>query len=171
MTHDLFPQGFLWGAATSAYQIEGAWAEEGKGEYHWDRFCHTPGTIAHGDTGDEACDHYHRYASDVSLMRQLGLQAYRFSISWPRVFPNGRGTANRHGLEFYDRLVDALLEASILPFATLYHWDLPQAVAEVGGWLNRETCARFADLAQPNAIGYHPDVRGGTPRVSMCCAT
>jgi beta-glucosidase len=140
-----FPSDFLWGAATAAYQIEGAWNEDGKGESIWDRFSHTPGTIFHGDTGDVACDHYHRFREDVALMQRLGLKAYRFSISWPRVTPNGRGAVNLPGLDFYDRLVDALLAAKIQPFVTLYHWDLPQALQEGGGWGNRDTCGHFAD--------------------------
>ena len=126
-----FPSDFLWGAATAAYQIEGAWNEDGKGESIWDRFSHTPGKIRDGDTGDVACDHYHRYRDDIALMRQLGLKAYRFSISWPRVIPNGRGAVNPAGLDFYDRLVDELLAANIQPFATLYHWDLPQALQDL----------------------------------------
>jgi beta-glucosidase len=142
-----FPDDFLWGAATSAYQIEGAWNADGKGESIWDRFCHTPGKIHGGDTGDVACDHYHRWAEDVALMRELGLQAYRFSISWPRVIPAGQGAVNPPGLDFYDRLVDALLEAGIQPFATLYHWDLPQALHGWGGWGDRDLCGCFADYA------------------------
>ena len=142
-----FPSDFLWGAATAAYQIEGAWNEDGKGESIWDRFSHTPGKIRGGDTGDVACDHYHRYRDDVALMRQLGLKAYRFSISWPRVIPNGNGAVNPAGLDFYDRLVDELLAANIQPFATLYHWDLPQALQDRGGWGNRDVCGYFADYA------------------------
>jgi beta-glucosidase len=140
-----FPSDFVWGAATASYQIEGAWNEDGKGESIWDRFSHTPGKTANGDTGNVACDHYHRYQDDVALMRQLGLKAYRFSISWPRVLPNGRGPVNSHGLDFYDRLVDALLEVNILPFLTLYHWDLPQVLQDEGGWANRDICPIFAD--------------------------
>jgi beta-glucosidase len=143
----LFPEGFLWGASTSAYQIEGAWDEDGKGESVWDRFTHTPGRILNNDTGDIACDHYHRYDQDVSLMAELGLGAYRFSIAWPRVFPQGKGQANPAGLAFYDRLVDALLEAGIEPFPTLHHWDLPQALAEGGGWADRETGKYFSEFA------------------------
>ena len=142
-----FPTDFLWGAATAAFQIEGAWNQDGKGESIWDRFCHTPGKIGDGNTGDVACDHYHRYRDDIALMRQLGLKAYRFSISWPRVIPNGSGAANPAGLDFYDRLVDDLLAANIQPFATLYHWDLPQALQERGGWGNRDTCGHLADYA------------------------
>src|SRR5437879_3471244 len=142
-----FPEGFVWGAATASYQIEGAWNEDGKGESIWDRFSHTPGKVQNGDTGDVACDHYHRYRDDVALMQRLGLKAYRFSTSWPRVIPSGRGAINRAGLDFYDRLVDGLLAANIEPFLTLYHWDLPQALQDAGGWDNRDTCGYFADYA------------------------
>lgn len=142
-----FPSDFLWGAATAAYQIEGAWNADGKGESIWDRFSHTPGKIDNGDTGDVACDHYHRYAEDIALMRQLGLKAYRFSISWPRVIPARQGAVNPAGLDFYDRLVDGLLAADIQPFVTLYHWDLPQALQDGGGWGNRDVCGYFADYA------------------------
>lgn len=142
-----FPSDFVWGAATASYQIEGAWNENGKGESIWDRFSHTPGKTANGDTGDVACDHYHRYRDDVALMRQLGLKVYRFSVSWARVLPNGRGSVNLHGLDFYDRLVDALLEVNIVPFLTLYHWDLPQVLQDEGGWANRDICSTFADYA------------------------
>ena len=142
-----FPDGFIWGAATAAYQIEGAADEDGRGESIWDRFSHTPGKVRGGDTGDVACDHYHRYREDVALMQQLGLQAYRFSVSWPRVMPNGRGATNRAGLDFYDRLVDELLRANIQPFLTLYHWDLPQSLQDKGGWANRDTCGYFSDYA------------------------
>jgi beta-glucosidase len=142
-----FPPHFVWGAATAAYQIEGASNEDGRGESIWDRFSHTPGKVHNGDTGDVACDHYHRYRDDVALMRQLGLKAYRFSTSWPRVIPNGRGVINPAGLDFYDRLVDEVLAASIEPYLTLYHWDLPQALQDTGGWDNRDTCGYFADYA------------------------
>lgn len=147
MTSYDFPPGFLWGAATAAYQIEGACNADGKGESIWDRFSHTPGKIAGGDTGDVACDHYHRYRDDIVLMQQLGLKAYRFSTAWPRVLPSGRGRPNPAGLAFYDRLVDGLLAAGIEPFVTLYHWDLPQALQDSGGWLNRDTGPAFADYA------------------------
>ncbi len=143
-----FPAGFAWGAATAAYQIEGAANEDGRGPSIWDTFAHTPGRTLNGDTGDVACDHYHLYLQDVALMKELGLNSYRFSISWPRVLPTGRGVVNRAGLDFYDRLVDALLAAGIEPYATLYHWDLPQALQDQGGWLKRETCQAFADYAQ-----------------------
>jgi beta-glucosidase len=128
-----FPDGFLWGAATASYQIEGAWDEDGKGASIWDTFSHEPGRVWNDDTGDVACDHYHRFREDVAIMRELGLKAYRFSVSWPRVLPEGRGQVNRAGLDFYSRLVDALLEAGIAPTLTLYHWDLPQALQDRGG--------------------------------------
>ncbi|WP_129627435.1 GH1 family beta-glucosidase [Candidatus Oscillochloris fontis] len=142
-----FPSGFLWGAATAAYQIEGAWAEDGKGDSIWDRFVRKPGVIVDGTTGDVACDHYHRYAEDVELMAQMGLGAYRFSIAWPRIFPQGGGKLNQKGLDFYKRLVDALHKRGIKPVATLYHWDLPQALEDHGGWVNRDTALRFAEYA------------------------
>ena len=130
----VFPEGFLWGAATAAYQIEGAWDEEGKGASIWDEFSHTAGKVRNGDTGDVACDHYHRYREDVALMKSLGLNAYRFSISWPRVLPEGKGGVNEAGLDFYSRLVDELLAAGIALTPTLYHWDLPLALQREGGW-------------------------------------
>jgi len=147
MTIYKFPSDFLWGAATAAYQIEGAWDEDGKGESVWDRFSHTPGKIEDGSSGEVACDHYHRYPEDIALMRHLGLKAYRFSTSWPRVLPEGQGVINPLGLDFYDRLVDKLLAANIEPFLTLFHWDFPQALQERGGWLNRDHCYAFADYA------------------------
>lgn len=143
----IFPQDFLWGTATSSYQIEGAWDQDGKGESIWDRFSHTPGNVQNGDHGDIACDHYHRWPEDIQLMKDLGLHAYRFSISWPRIFPAGRGQVNQAGLDFYSRLVDGLLEAGILPFATLYHWDLPQALHDEGGWGVRSTAEAFVEYA------------------------
>ncbi len=146
MTHT-FPHNFLWGAATASYQIEGAWDADGKGESIWDRFSHTPGKIEDNSTGDVACDHYRRWREDVALMRRLGLKAYRFSTSWPRVLPCGRGRLEPRGLDFYDRLVDALCAANIEPFLTLYHWDLPQALQDEGGWTNRDACHAFADYA------------------------
>ena len=142
-----FPDDFTWGAATASYQVEGAWDADGKGESIWDRFSHTPGKIKEAASGDVACDHYHRYQADVDLMRGLGLNAYRFSISWPRILPAGFGNVNPRGLDFYDRLVDSLLEANIQPFITLHHWDLPQALYEKGGWLKRDNLAYFADYA------------------------
>jgi beta-glucosidase len=143
-----FPEGFLWGAATASYQIEGAHQEDGKGESVWDRFSHTPGKIANNDTGDVACDHYHRFREDVALMKELGLKAYRFSISWPRIQPAGIGAANTKGVEFYSNLVDSLLEAGIEPMPTLFHWDLPQALEDNGGWANPATADAFADYAE-----------------------
>ncbi len=142
-----FPTNFAWGAATAAYQIEGAWNEDGKGESIWDRFSHTPAKITNSDTGDIACDHYHRYPEDIALMGQLGLKAYRFSVSWPRVLPTGFGSVNSAGLDFYDRLVDALLAANIEPFITLHHWDYPQALYDRGGWIDRANLPYFADYA------------------------
>ena len=142
-----FPDGFIWGAATSAYQIEGAWNEDGKGESIWDRFSHTPGTIEDGSTGDVACDHYHRWREDIALMKELGLEAYRFSVSWPRILPAGRGKVNQAGIDFYSRLVDGLLEAGIQPFPTLYHWDLPQGLQDEGGWEARSTAEAFVEYA------------------------
>lgn len=142
-----FPDGFLWGAATSAYQIEGSPLADGAGPSIWHRFTHSPGLTTNGDTGDIACDHYRRYESDVALMAELGLNAYRFSISWSRVLPEGTGRVNAKGLGFYERLVDALLERGIQPTATLYHWDLPEALDNRGGWLNRDIADWFADYA------------------------
>jgi beta-glucosidase len=142
-----FPDGFYWGVATASYQVEGAWDEDGKGESIWDRYAHTPGNIANDDTGDVANDHYHRYKEDVALMRDMGATAYRFSVAWPRIFPNGTGTPNPKGIYFYNRLVDELLAAGIEPFATLYHWDLPQALQDKGGWQSRDIPEAFAEYA------------------------
>lgn len=147
MTLERFPDSFVWGAATAAYQIEGAVNEDGRGPSIWDTFSHTPGKTHNGATGDIACDHYHRWQADVRLMRDLGLQAYRFSIAWPRVIPDGAGQINPRGLDFYDRLVDALLAAKITPYVTLYHWDLPQALQDRGGWANRDTIDAFVTYA------------------------
>src|SRR5947208_15573719 len=143
-----FPNGFLWGTATSAYQIEGAVNEDGRGPAIWDRFSHTPGTISDHSNGDTATDHYRLYKEDIQLMKALGAKAYRFSIAWPRVFPEGAGAPNPKGLDFYNRLVDELLAVGIEPFATLYHWDLPQALQDrVGGWTSRDTSKAFADYS------------------------
>jgi beta-glucosidase len=142
-----FPDGFLWGASTAAYQIEGAVREDGRGPSIWDTFSHSPGKILDGQTGDIACDHYHRWPQDVALMRELGIRAYRLSTSWPRILPDGKGGGNAKGLEFYDRLIDGMLEAGIEPWVCLYHWDLPQALEDRGGWQNRDTAAWFADYA------------------------
>lgn len=143
-----FPDGFLWGAATSAYQVEGSPLADGAGPSIWHRFVRIPGMVANGDTGDVACDHYRRFRDDVALMRRLGLGAYRFSISWSRVLPEGTGRVNDKGLDFYKRLVEALREAGIAPSATLYHWDLPAALDDRGGWLNRDAAGWFADYAE-----------------------
>ncbi|MGN9840412.1 GH1 family beta-glucosidase [Nonomuraea sp. H19] len=143
-----FPDNFLWGTATAAYQVEGAWAEDGRGPSIWDTFSHTPGLVANGDTGDVACDHYHRLEEDLNILAGLGVGAYRFSISWPRVQPGGRGGLNRPGVDFYDRLVDGLLSRGIAPVATLYHWDLPQELEDAGGWPHRDTALRFGEYAR-----------------------
>ncbi|HEX6030772.1 MAG TPA: family 1 glycosylhydrolase, partial [Tepidiformaceae bacterium] len=143
-----FPDGFLWGAATAAYQIEGAYREDDRGLSIWDTFCHQPGKIMNGDTGDVACDHYHRWREDVELMASLGLQSYRFSLSWSRVLPFGTGAVTEKGLQFYDQLIDALLDKGIEPMITLYHWDLPQALQDLGGWANRDIVNWFAEYAE-----------------------
>jgi beta-glucosidase len=142
-----FPPDFLWGAATAAYQIEGAWDADGKGESIWDRFAHTPGKVKDGAAADVACDHYHRYQEDVRLMRELGLRAYRFSLSWPRILPEGKGRVEPRGLDFYARLLDELHAAGVTPLVTLYHWDLPQALQDKGGWPNRDLAGWFSDYA------------------------
>ncbi len=147
MTSCEFPTEFLCGAATASYQIEGAPDSDGKGESIWDRFSHTRGKVKNGDTGDVACDHYNRFAEDIELMAELGLGSYRFSIAWPRIQPEGRGSPNGRGIAFYDRLVDGLLEAGIKPFPTLYHWDLPQTLQDAGGWPARELVDRFSEYA------------------------
>jgi beta-glucosidase len=146
MNHD-FPSDFIWGAAASAYQIEGAAHEDGRGESIWDRFSATPGKVRAGDTGEIACDFYHRYPEDIALMRELGLDAFRFSIAWPRIVPSATGPVNEAGLDFYDRLVDALLEADIRPYVNLFHWDLPQKLEDAGGWPERATAEAFAGYA------------------------
>jgi beta-glucosidase len=146
-TSTAFPNDFLWGAATAAYQIEGSPTADGKGPSIWDMMCSKEGAIAGGVTGDIACDHYRRMKTDVAMMKSLGLQAYRFSISWARIFPDGTGRVNQAGLDFYSALVDELLAAGIEPFATLYHWDLPLALHHRGGWMNREIASWFADYA------------------------
>lgn len=144
----MVPREFVWGAATSSYQIEGAALEDGRGECIWTRFSHTPGSVRDNHNGDIAVDHYHRYPEDIALMKQLNLDAYRFSFSWPRILPAGKGAVNAKGLEFYDRLIDALLEANLQPYATLYHWDLPQALQDLGGWVNPEIPGWFADYTE-----------------------
>ncbi len=147
MTKGMFPEDFLWGAATSSYQIEGAWDADGRGPSIWDEFCRQPGRVVGGDRGDVACDSYRRYADDVALLKELGAQVYRFSVSWPRVFPSGTGAVNRAGLHYYHHLVDALLAQGIRPFCTLYHWDLPQALQAKGGWENRATIDAFVEYS------------------------
>ena len=142
-----FPKGFIWGAATSSYQIEGAANVDGRGQSIWDTFSKTPGKVAKGDTGDVANDHYHRYLEDIAIMKEIGLQGYRFSFAWPRMFPNGDAVREERGFAFYDRLIDAILEAGIEPLATLYHWDLPQALQDKGGWENREILKPFAEYS------------------------
>ena len=154
-----FPDRFLWGASTSAYQIEGAVREDGRGPSIWDIFSHQPGNILGEDTGDIACDHYHRWPEDIALMRDLGIAAYRFSIAWPRVLPQGRGGANPKGLDFYDRLIDALLKDGIEPWICLYHWDLPQALDDLGGWQTRDIAGWFADYAALVASRYGDRVK------------
>ena len=144
----IFPRNFFWGASTAAYQIEGAWNEDGKGESIWDRFSHTTGKIKNGDTGDIACDSYHRWREDIALVQAMNLNSYRFSIAWPRIQPAGSGPVNSKGIDYYSRIVDALLEARIRPFVTLYHWDLPQALEDAGGWPNRDTASRYADYVE-----------------------
>jgi beta-glucosidase len=158
-----FPNGFLWGAATSSFQIEGAGDADGKGESNWDKFCHTPGKIFEGHTGDTACDHYNRWRDDLDLMREMGLKAYRFSVSWPRIQPTGRGKGLEKGLDFYDRLVDGCLERGIEPCLTLFHWDLPQALEDKDGWLNRDTGKAMGDYAEILAMRIGTRVRKWMP--------
>src|SRR5579872_7366391 len=144
----IFPDGFLWGTATSAYQIEGAAQADGRGASVWDTFSHTPGKVRGGDTGDIACDFYHRSEQDLDQLGRLGLAAFRFSVSWPRVRPSGRGAVNQRGIDFYRSLVEGLLARAIEPAITLYHWDLPQSLEDEGGWANRDTAERFAEYAE-----------------------
>jgi beta-glucosidase len=155
-----FPENFVWGAASSSFQIEGAFDEEGKGLSTWDVFTRRPGKILNDDTGDIACDHYHLYKEDVALMKELGLKSYRFSISWPRIFPEGEGSVNKQGLDFYDRLIDELLAKDIMPFVTLFHWDLPQALeVKYGGWRNKKVSRLFADYTAVVAKKYSDRVK------------
>ena len=150
----LFPKNFLWGAATASYQIEGAFKSDGKGESIWDRFTHTEGKIKNNENGDIAVDHYNRYKEDVKLMSDIKMSAYRFSLAWTRILPEGKGTVNQKGIDFYSRLIDELLENNIKPLATLYHWDLPQKIQDNGGWSNRDTSNLFADYASIIAKNY-----------------
>ena len=145
---EIFPKDFLWGTATASYQIEGAANEDGKGKSIWDTFSHTPGKIKNNENGDVATDHYHRYKEDISLMNDIKLNAYRFSIAWTRIFPNGKGKVNQKGIDFYSKLIDELLANNIKPFITLYHWDLPQALQDKGGWANRDITKIFADYSE-----------------------
>jgi beta-glucosidase len=143
-----FPKDFVWGTATASYQIEGAWQEDGRGPSIWDTFSHTPGKVFNNDNGNVACDSYHRYEEDIALLKKLGVKAYRFSIAWPRIFPQGTGVVNERGLDYYRRVVDALIEAGIEPCVTLYHWDLPQALQDKGGWDNRDTIDAFVNYSE-----------------------
>ncbi len=145
--HASFPPGFLWGIATAAYQVEGAWNLDGKGESNWDRFSHTPGKVKGAATADVTCDQYHHYEEDIAIMKRLNLKSYRFSSAWARVLPAGTGPVNSKGIDYYSRLVDRLLEAGIRPFCTLYHWDLPQALEDRGGWPNRDLAGYYAEYA------------------------
>lgn len=154
-----FPKHFVWGTATAAYQIEGAVQQDGRGVSVWDLFTHTPGKIKDGSNGDRACDHYHRFPEDIRLMKELGVNAYRFSISWPRIQPEGKGRVNPKGIAFYDRLLDGLLEQHIDPYATLFHWDLPQALEDQGGWMNRDTAYRFAEYAHLLADAFQDRIK------------
>jgi len=142
-----FPEDFSWGSATASYQIEGAFQDGGRSMSVWDTFSHTPGKVFQGHTGDVACDHYHRYMEDIKIMKDLGIQSYRFSLAWPRIIPTGTGATNMHGVDFYNRLIDALLDAGIQPTATLYHWDLPQVLQDKGGWANRDIVGWISDYA------------------------
>lgn len=148
MNQIIFPKDFLWGVATASYQIEGAWKEDGKGESIWDRFSHIPGKVVNNDNGDVACDHYHRYEDDVKLLKELGVKTYRLSISWTRIFPDGKGTPNPKGIEFYKKLIKLLSDNDIVPAVTLYHWDLPQKLQDIGGWANREVTDYFEQYAR-----------------------
>ncbi|MEY4348103.1 MAG: hypothetical protein RIS43_522, partial [Actinomycetota bacterium] len=150
----LFPASFKWGVATSSYQIEGAAQKDGRGASIWDTFCATPGKVVNAENGDIACDHYHRFEDDVALMKELGVQTYRFSIAWPRLFPQGNSVSESRGFDFYNRLIDALLAADIKPMATLYHWDLPQTLQDRGGWANREVVGIFSDYALAAAAAF-----------------
>ena len=149
-----FPEGFTWGTATSSYQIEGAAKQDGRGASIWDTFCATPGKVINGDNGDQACDHYNRFGEDIAIMKNMGLDAYRFSLAWSRMFPNGNSVREQRGFDFYNRLIDGLLEAGVQPMVTLYHWDLPQALQNHGGWANRDIVSQFADYAHAAADAF-----------------
>jgi beta-glucosidase len=167
---DVFPPDFVWGAATSSYQIEGATSVDGRAEGIWDRFCAVPGAVRNGESGELACDFFHRYPEDVELMRELGLDAFRFSVSWPRILPEGRGRVEPRGLDFYDRLVDELLAAEIRPFVNLYHWDLPQRLEDAGGWPERATAEAFVELAEAVAARLGDRVRDWSTHNEPWCA-
>lgn len=154
-----FRKDFIWGSATAAYQIEGAWQVDGRGESVWDRYCHQPGNVYQGHTGDVLCDHYHRYPDDIRLMKELGIPSYRFSVSWPRIFPEGKGNVNEKGLDFYDRLIDTTLDAGIRPFMTLFHWDYPSALQACGAWENPDSPHWFEDYAALLAKRYGDRVK------------
>ena len=155
-----FPNNFIWGVATSSYQIEGAWKDDGKGLSIWDTFCQKPGTIHNGDTGNIACDHYHKFKEDIDLIKELGVKAYRLSISWPRILPKGKGDINKPGLKFYDTLLDYLNEKQIKPWVTMYHWDLPQSLQENGGWESRDIIPAFENYAKILAEAFKDKVAG-----------
>ena len=148
MSNLIFPEGFIWGTSTASYQIEGSHNADGKGESIWDRFTHTPGNIHNNDNGDVACDHYRLYESDIKLMKELGIKSYRFSISWTRIFPDGKGIPNKKGIDFYKKLIKLLVDNDIIPAVTLYHWDLPQKLQDIGGWTSRETVDSFVEYAK-----------------------
>ncbi|MEY2668413.1 MAG: hypothetical protein RJA59_1051, partial [Pseudomonadota bacterium] len=169
MNARLFPDGFLWGVATSAYQIEGATRERGRGESIWDRFASVPGNIQDGSDGSVACDHFHRWREDLALMKRLGVRSYRFSVAWARVMPRGNGAVNQAGLDFYDALVDRMLEEGIRPFATLNHWDLPQALQDAGGWPERRTAEAFVAYAEAVSMRLGDRVRDWTTHNEPWC--
>jgi len=168
--YSAFPSRFVWGVASAAYQIEGAAQEDGRGPSIWDTFSHTPGKVLGNATGDVACDHYHRYPEDIALMKSLGLKHYRLSFSWPRLFPDGQGRLNQKGVDFYDRLIEALLAQDIAPFVTLYHWDLPAALQERGGWTNRDTAYRFEEYAAVVFAHFKERIKGYITHNEPWCA-
>lgn len=166
-----FPEDFSWGSATASYQIEGAYQDGGRSMSIWDTFSHTPGKVVNGDTGDVACDHYHRYMEDIKIMKDLGIQSYRFSLAWPRIIPGGTGEIGKHGIDFYNRLIDALLDAGIQPTATLYHWDLPQVLQDKGGWANRDIVGWITDYATVAAEQFGDRVANWVTLNEPWCAT
>ncbi len=167
-----FPKDFLWGTAYAAFQVEGGWDEDGKGPSIWDDFCHSPGHVKNGDTGDIACDSYHRLEEDIAAMKTIGAKVHRFSVSWPRIQPEGAGKPNGKGLDYYDRMVDSLLEAGITPWMTLYHWDLPSALQAKGGWLNRDIVDIFGEYSAILAARFSDRVKTFMPiNEPQCIAT